>query len=123
MTDRELLCKEFCELTGGQYHELKQVGVYEYACDCGASFNIFDPRCVDMVVAKHVSLNSTYENPADVLRIMEKRKDYKYFAALIGKYSEVWGTVYIDSNYILKPDALFQAAIDFLRTKERVMSW
>lgn len=127
MTDREQLCREFTELTGGHWHELKHLSDYEYVCNCGAAFNVFDPRCVEMTISQHNSKNPTYTNPADVLSRL-----YEYLTSLqwdnFVEKCGLWHTniVMQDPDYttLRKPyiamemligDSLLKAAVDFLK--------
>jgi hypothetical protein len=114
MTDRENLCKEFCELTGGHWHELKHLSGYEYVCNCGAAFNVFDPRCVEMTISQHNSKNPTYTNPTDVLGVMMDRLDWRLFQPKIGVVYDD-GQFMIAFGYVMEPDALLKAAVDFLK--------
>jgi hypothetical protein len=101
MTDREQLCREFTELTGGHWHE--QVNP-EY-CD-----GKLGGRC--KIIRDY---NPTYTNPADVLRVMVDRDDYDMFLRE-GLQRRYW--LQIDEfieEYILKPDALLKAAVAFLK--------
>jgi hypothetical protein len=116
MTDREQLCKEFCELTGGHWHELKHLSGYEYVCNCGAAFNVFDPRCVEMTISQHNSKNHTYFNPADVLKKIIEIGLYDEFMVQYGglsKFGRHLDCILVD--LILEPDALLKAAVEFLK--------
>lgn len=100
MTDRENLCREFTELTGVHWHEWTEYQGNK--CKCG----LFRYRGTD---------NPTYDNPADVLRVMMVRDDYDMFLRE-GLQRRYW--LQIDEfieEYILKPDALLKAAVAFLK--------
>ena len=100
MTDREQLCKEFTELTGGHWHEWTEYQGNK--CKCG----LFRYRGTD---------NPTYENPADVLRVMKgagKLDDFLYWLRYFGQ--EAYDTSWIET-YIIEPDALLKAAVGFLK--------
>lgn len=115
--DRELLCKEFTELTGGHWHEWKQYATYtgnqRFRCDCGAN-ELRDK-------------NPTYDNPADVLSRL-----YEYLTSLqwdnFVEKCGLWHTniVMQDPDYttLRKPyiamemligDSLLKAAVEFLK--------
>ena len=100
MTDREKLCKEFTELTGGHWHEWTEYQGNK--CKCG----LFRYRGTD---------NPTYDNPADVLRVMMKRDDYDVFIRE-GLQKEKWLEIeeFIEI-YIIEPDALLKVAVEFLK--------
>jgi len=111
MTDREQLCKEFTELTGGHWHEIGKKG----KCSCGYSF------FPDEIYYHLENNNSTYENPADVLRVIEKFDWSELFMAkLVYGFEQPniegkdWDGC-IPVGYILEPDALLKAAVEFLK--------
>jgi hypothetical protein len=58
MTDREKLCREFTELTGGHWHEEL------YPED---KFHIIQCKCGLSKYRNFGNWNPTYENPADIL--------------------------------------------------------
>jgi hypothetical protein len=110
--DREQLCREFTELTGGHWHEWTEYQGNK--CKCG----LFRYRGTD---------NPTYENPADVLSRL-----YEYLTSLqwdnFVEKCGLWHTniVMQDPDYttLRKPyiamemligDSLLKAAVDFLR--------
>jgi hypothetical protein len=101
MTDRENLCREFTELTGGHWHE----DVKPEYCD-----GKLGGRC--KIIRDS---NPDYTNPADVLRVMMVRDDYDMFLR-DGLQRRYW--LQIDEfieEYILKPDAMLKAAVSFLK--------
>ena len=116
MTDREKLCREFTELTGGHWHESVASGK-DITCicdDCGK-----------------VHGNPTYENPADVLRVMLDVLPRNKFIRFVDKYGKWWtqtemtehGKVditypYFSTQMIIEPDALLKAAVTFLEERE-----
>jgi hypothetical protein len=111
MTDRENLCREFTELTGGHWHEWTEYQGNK--CKCG----LFRYRGTD---------NPTYDNPADVLRVMMVRDDWFFmdwkkcegFIWKIGEAIIVDGKVKVftvELPFIIEPDALLKAAVEFLR--------
>ncbi len=110
MTDRNQLCKEFTELTGGHWHEvsLHRDGI-NHQCSCGAV--IYDPRHYN----EHLSnKNPSYENPADVLRVMMNRPDFYMFIDTVG------GKQTLEfMHYIIEPDALLKAAVEFLKEEKK----
>jgi hypothetical protein len=98
--DREKLCKEFTELTGGHWHEWTEYQGNK--CKCG----LFRYRGTD---------NPTYENPADVLRVFDdihKMSDFIFWLSNGEQYNRIHYT------FIIEPDALLNAAVEFL--KERI---
>jgi len=103
MTDREQLCKEFTELTGGHWHESVASGK-DITCicdDCGK-----------------VHGNPTYENPADVLRKIIEIGLYDEFMVQYGglsKFGRHLDSILVD--LILEPDALLKVAVNFLKAK------
>jgi hypothetical protein len=116
MTDREKLCKEFTELTGGHWHEDQKP---EY-CD-----GKLGGRCKIMRDS-----NPTYENPADVLRVMFKFLSVECWLLFIKKYG-LWHTektqqgndfTEVKRPYIpielLKGDTLLKTAVEFLKKGE-----
>lgn len=115
MTNRKLLCKEFCELTNGHWHEwemyLDRDGNERFKCACGA--NLLRDQ------------NPTYHNPTDVLRVMKLRGDWAMFLWVIGGNTSKGSTPasykkfdYIDIDYILNPDALLKMAVEFLKERK-----
>lgn len=106
MTDREQLCKEFTELTGGHWHELVQVHPSEY--------NIL--TCLKC--GENGCINPTYENPADVLRVMMKRDDCDDFLRELQKNHWLEIEEFIE-KYILEPDALMKQAAEFLKEERK----
>ena len=120
MTDRTQLCKEFAELTGGQWHELVSSSKYgNPVCSCGKVITL--PEFIHFTIN-----NCRYENPADVLRVMMARDDWYILdwakpsgfvwnigePILCGQYAVGYN---INSRYILEPDALMKAAVEFLK--------
>ena len=104
MTDREKLCKEFTELTGGHWHELVQVHPSEY--------NIL--TCVKC--GENGCINPTYENPADVLRKIIEIGLYDEFMVQYGglsKFGRHLDSILVD--LILEPDELMHVAVEFLK--------
>jgi hypothetical protein len=107
MTDREQLCKEFTELTGGHWHEIGKKG----KCSCGYSF------FPDEIYYHLENNNSTYENPADVLRVMMEREDGIEFVEIVGGYDHCdWP--YVKLAFIIEPDALLKAVVEWLKEKK-----
>jgi hypothetical protein len=110
-TTREELCKEFTKLTGGQWHDpdTERNFYHHYMCSCGKEYGDFDhliSHCIDE--------NPTYENPADILKVMMERHDHKMFCRKIGVIYDD-GEFMIRSDFITEPDALLKATIEFLR--------
>ncbi len=106
MTDREKLCKEFTELTGGHWHEDQKP---EY-CD-----GKLGGRCKIMRDS-----NPTYENPADVLRSIIKSGLYNEFMAQYGglsKFGRHLDSILVD--LIIEQDALLKAAVEFLIERKK----
>ena len=104
--DRDKLCREFTELTGGHWHEWKlykdRDGFVRHSCICGAN-SIRDK-------------NPTYENPADVLRKIIEIGLYDEFMVQYGglsKFGRHLDSILVD--LILEPDALLKAALEFLK--------
>jgi hypothetical protein len=99
--DREQLCREFTELTGGHWHEWTEYQGNK--CKCG----LFRYRGTD---------NPTYENPADVLKKIIEIGLYDEFMVQYGglsKFGRHLDCILVD--LILEPDALLKAAVEFLR--------
>lgn len=97
----------FTELTGGCWHERGKRGRFtEICCKCG----------------KKYKRNPTYQNVADILRVMEARKDYydfmEYIANRIDYQIPMNVLVYFINDYILNPSALLERAIEFLKKGE-----
>ena len=103
MTDRDKLCREFTELTGGHWHELVQVHPAEY--------NVL--TCV--TCGENDVTNPTYENHADVLRVFEKLNNLSGFIIYL---NNGFSYSYIDYGYIIEPDALMKAAVEWLKEKK-----
>lgn len=110
MTDHEKLCKEFCKLTGRCWHEwdgVKTPDFHEIKCTCGYSE-------VTFLLNKHINENNpTYENPADVLRVIIKDLGFvttSEFFSLNRESKEM-----IDVDMILEKDALLKAAVNWLK--------
>ena len=111
MTDREELCKRFAELTGGHWYENPKP---EY-CN-GTLSNGLGRRCKIMK-----DFNPDYEeNPADVLKALKtflNEDDFVKFARTVGADYPIWGTIYIELKYIIEPDTLLKAAVEFLEER------
>jgi hypothetical protein len=108
MTDRENLCREFTEFTGGHWHDFGET-------KCGEN-SIQFLHCRE---CNGYLPNPTYSNPADVLRVMKgvgKLDDFLYWLRYFGQ--EAYDTSWIET-YIIEPDALMKAAIDFLKEREK----
>lgn len=101
MTDREQLCKEFTELTGGHWHE----------CRWDNTVKVY--KCLECELTSGTPIqNSTYENHADVLRVMMQ---YPAFIGWMGGDIEYDGTALIPVNCIIEPDALLKAAVEWMK--------
>jgi hypothetical protein len=102
MTDRENLCREFTELTGGHWHE----DVKPEYCD-----GKLGGRC--KIIRDS---NPDYSNPADVLKKIIEIGLYDEFMVQYGglsKFGRHLDCILVD--LILEPDALLKAAVDFLK--------
>lgn len=117
--DRDKLCREFTELTGGHWHEFPRAQQYKdyfgnicntnrvRRCACGVSFN-----------SRYKSPNPTYENPADVLSKIIEIGLYDEFTVEHGgvsKYGKHLDTILVE--LIIEPDALLKAAVEWLKAK------
>jgi hypothetical protein len=111
MTDREQLCKWFTELTGGHWHE--------YKIRCGGGRSYLECSCGHCAfLGEKEKQNPTYTNPADVLRVMMEflnEDNLVKFARTVGIDYPIWGPIYIELKYIIEPDALLKAAVEFLK--------
>ena len=117
--DRDKLCREFTELTGGHWHEFPRAQQYKdyfgnicntnrgRRCACGVSFN-----------SRYKSPNPTYENPADVLKAMMKRDDYDDFLRELQKNHWLEIEEFIE-KYIIEPDELMHVAVEFLKEERK----
>ena len=117
MTEREQLCKEFTELTGGQYHDpdIERNIYHPYMCSCGRTYGDFDH-----LISHCISENPTYENPADVLRSIIKSGLYNEFMAQYGglsKFGRHLDSILVD--LIIEQDALLKAAVEFLIERKK----
>ena len=104
MTDREKLCKEFTDLTGGHWH----------GCRWDNTVKVY--KCLECELTSGTPIqNNKYTNPADVLRVMMKRDDYDVFIRE-GLQKEKWLEIeeFIEI-YIIEPDALLKVAVEFLK--------
>jgi hypothetical protein len=115
MTDREQLCKEFTELTGGHWHEelYPEDHFHIMQCSCGAT-----------AYRNFVNWNQTYDNPVDVLKVMENMSCYTIFIEYLMKsiyhpYQPIQSVISFTQWYIIKPDAILKAAVKFLKEKKR----
>ena len=109
MNEREQLCKEFTELTGGHWHEDQKP---EY-CD-----GKLGGRCKIMRDS-----NPTYENPADVLRVIYDNfgdAELQSFLCWTGYYNQQddYDLDWIKDN-LFEPDTLLKKAIEFLIEMEK----
>ena len=109
MTDRTQLCKEFTELTGGHWHEWRwddTVKVY---------------KCLECELASgypYPIINKDYTNPADVLKVMMEREDGIEFVEIVGGYDHCdWP--YVKLAFIIEPDALLKAAVEFFKERKK----
>lgn len=106
--DRTQLCKDFTILTGGHSHEwTEDEGNF---CKCG----VFRYLATD---------NSTYINPADVLKVILDKQgvgELETFLYCIGYFSQEdnSGADWV-IKYIIEPDTLLKAAVEFLKEKKR----
>ena len=104
MTDRELLCKRFTELTGGHWHE---------------------------EVIYLAESNPSFQNPADVLRVMFSIEPKIISKNFVDRYGQWFDDIeqkghkireisipYFSSKMIIEPDALLKAAIEFLEERK-----
>ena len=109
MKDREELCKRFAELTGGHWYEDQKI---EY---CNGTLG---RRCKIMK-----DFNPDYEeNPADVLKVIKaflNEDDFVKFARTVGADYPIWETIYIELKYIIEPDKMLKAAVEFLEEREK----
>lgn len=104
--DREQLCREFTELTGGHWHEFTTKN-WVTSCDV----------CHKIHSAEYT--NPTYENPADVLRVIIEIGLYDEFMVQYGglsKFGRHLDSILVD--LILEPDALLKVAVDFLKEEK-----
>jgi hypothetical protein len=101
--DRELLCKEFTELTGGHWHDFGETKCVEN------SIQFLHCRECNGYLP-----NPTYSNPADVLKVMMDRLDWRLFQPKIGVVYDD-GQFMIAFGYVMEPDALLKAAVEFLK--------
>jgi len=101
MTDRDKLCREFTELTGGHWHEWE---LYQgNKCRCG-------------IWRYFATENPTYTNPADVLRVMKPLDRINFISSLISQ--KIYSRDAIIASVIdlfIEPDALLKAAVEFLK--------
>jgi hypothetical protein len=106
--DREKLCKEFTELTGGHWHE--------YKIRCGGGRSYLECSCGHCAfLGENEKQNPNYDNPADVLRVFDdihKMSDFIFWLSNGEQYNRIHYT------FIIEPDALLNAAVEFL--KERI---
>lgn len=115
-TDHNQLCKEFTELTGGHWHEWR----IHYTPN-GSKFYC---RCHSDIYLEAMELpdNPTYDNAAGVLMVMMKRDDWKEFLLEIGGVDRDWmfdnTGDQITILYIIEPDALLKAAVEFLKEEK-----
>jgi len=120
MTDnnRDKLCREFTELTGGHWHEIVPSNKYgNCLCSCGEIINIWN-------MVGHCKNYNSYTNPADVLRVIEKFDWSELFMAkLVYGFEQPniegkdWDGC-IPVGYIIEPDALLKAAVEWLKEKK-----
>jgi hypothetical protein len=105
--DRELLCKEFTELTGGHWHEDGEFKAVSGKIEVEGKMYKTEYQIRN--------INPTYTNPADVLRVMALRNDYDAFTRGFLQ-REQWLLIeeFIE-KYILEPDSLLKAAVGFLK--------
>jgi hypothetical protein len=117
MTDREKLCREFTELTGGRWHErvwfksFDDGMSFEQVCSCGYH------TAHDISMLKHIEVhNPTYTNPADVLAaIPEEHKDVFFDTIGIDDAHHC----YIRIDHIIEPDKLLLAAVEWMKEKRK----
>lgn len=125
MTDREQLCKEFQELTGGHWHEITFEDIQTLSEKAGIS-----------LIAAKAALrddynNPTYDNPADVLKKMFKFLSVECWLLFIKKHG-LWHTektqqgndfIEITRPYIpielLEGDIILKISIEFLKGVNR----
>jgi len=110
MTDREQLCREFTELTGGHWHEelYSEDEFHIMQCSCGYhAYRYFE------------NWNPSYDNPADVLSKIIEIGLYDEFMVQYGglsKFGRHLDSILVD--LIIEPDALLKAAVDFLKEEK-----
>lgn len=123
MTDRNQLCREFTELTGGHWHEWEKrrgsfrniYGEWQQSKNTGYYCSVCGKRKKE----RHC-INHTYTNPADVLKKIIEIGLYDEFMVQYGglsKFGRHLDCILVD--LILEPDALLKAAVEFLKEGEK----
>jgi hypothetical protein len=120
MTDREQLCKEFTELTGGQWHDpdAERNFYYPYMCSCRKEYWDFDH-----LISHCISENPTYENPTNILKVIYDNfgdAELQSFLCWTGYYNQQddYDLDWIKDN-LFEPDTLLKKAIEFLIEMEK----
>jgi hypothetical protein len=109
MNEREQLCKEFTELTGGHWHK----------CRWDNTVNVY--KCLECELTSGTPIqNNKYTDPADVLRSIIKSGLYNEFMAQYGglsKFGRHLDSILVD--LIIEQDALLKAAVEFLIERKK----
>ena len=117
--------QRFHELTGGCWHEFKEVSQYGNICKC---------NCLCGNLDEHIKKsNPTYSNAADILNRMKEFCGEEKFGLFVGNIGNVVDYQYekfefgndiptdylVDLKYILNPPALLRKAVEFLEAYEK----
>lgn len=125
MNDRDELCKEFTQLTGGQWQEITFNDIQTVSEKAGISL-------IEAKAALRAEYNNpTYDNPADVLKKMFKFLSVECWLLFIKKHG-LWHTektqqgndfTEITRPYIpielLEGDTILKISIEFLKVVNR----
>lgn len=103
MTDREQLCREFTELTGGHWHE---GNIY---LDPKTNYRSFGCK-----LCGSINPNPTYDHSDDVLKVMIGLGLCEEFLISLRQ-----PPYYIAVDFIVLPDAMLKAAVTFLKERKK----
>jgi hypothetical protein len=110
MTDQN---KRFCELAGICWHEdIFDGQINRFRCK----------RCGKLLKDRENYIDYS-SDPIAVLKVMYERRDWPKFCSLIGEIESyepsagLLGYELIEVNYLLKPNAMIKAAIEFMEAK------
>jgi hypothetical protein len=104
MNEREQLCKEFTELTGGHWHK----------CRWDNTVNVY--KCLECELTSGTPIqNNKYTNPADILKVMMESKYCDDFLYVISCGAYIDPSYHcIGIEYIVEEDKLLKTAVEFL---------
>ena len=117
------LAERFAKMNGIEWHDLTHLQGYEYTCECGVAYNVFDPRCIDLTIAQHNKNNPTFSDAKSILEVMQKRDDFgDFLIQKVGKLHLAESDklyAYVEIYYVYNPDKLLTEAIKWCEQHQK----